>query len=64
MSIMSLARDKEKIWVQDEIQTHYLPDSAWVLWPLSYGETLGEQGHLLGSYVNLESAMSKVSCVW
>ena len=49
---MSRAWDKGK---KSESPTGFepiyaLPNTGWVLYPLSYGETGGEHGHLLGSY--------------
>ena len=48
---MSRTWDKEKIILPDGNRTHGLPNTGRALYPLSYGETLGEQGHKLGSYV-------------
>ena len=52
--------------VPDRIRTCDLPNSWRALYPLSHGETRGEHGHILGSYLTriLHTArISSVDCV-
>ena len=64
---MSRAWDKDKKNPSlDRIRTYDLPNTGRALYPLSYGENRGEQGHILGSYLTrvLHTArISNVDCV-
>ena len=52
MNVKDVIISMLRAWDKEEIlsSTYDLPKTGRMLYPLSYGETRGEQGHILGSY--------------
>ena len=48
---ISLAWDKEKIWVSDRIRTYDLPNTGRTLYPLELRRTYGQRGHIVTRFI-------------